>query len=150
MTSADRLLLLDTSIVLHLVRGNEVAERVDAAYALRTRVDRPLISIVTLGEARSFALQRAWGDAKSDVLEGLLRELTVVDIHNASVLAQYAKIDAFAKRNGRSLSDNDTWIAATAAAADAVLITNDKDFDVLHGQFIERIYVPPKTGSPQA
>ena len=142
--TADRLLLLDTSVVLHLVRGNEVAKRMDAAYALRTRTDRPLVSIVSLGEARSFALQLDWGDSKVDLLERLLRELTVVDIHNATVLAQYAKIDAFAKRNGRILSDNDTWIAATAAAADALLITNDKDFDALHGQFIERIYVPPK------
>jgi predicted nucleic acid-binding protein len=76
------------------------------------------------------------------MLDGLLRELTVVDIHNLTVLDHYARIDAFAKRNGHALSDNDTWIAATCAAADATLLTNDKDFDALDGEHIRRIYVP--------
>lgn len=145
--SSDRPLLLDTTVVLHLVRGNEVAQRMDAAYALRNRSDRPLISIVSLGEARCFALQLGWGQTKLDALDTLLREFVVVDIHNASVLDQYAKIAAFAKRNGRILGDNDTWIAATCAAAGALLITNDKDFDALHPDFIERIYVSPRAES---
>lgn len=140
--SAERLLLLDTSVVLHLVRGNSVATRMDEAYALRTRNDRPLISVVTVGEARAFALRLGWAEAKLGMLDELIREFTVVDIYNATVLRRYASIDAFAKSKGRALSDNDTWIAATAASAEAVLITNDKDFDVLHDQFIERIYVP--------
>jgi len=32
---------------------------------------------------------------------------------------------------GRTVRDNDTWIAATAAATNAVLLTTDKDFDPL-------------------
>lgn len=136
------LVLLDTSVVLHVVRGNEYAERIDKAYDLRGRAEKPLISVVTVGECHSFAFRRGWGDAKREKLDELLRELVIVDIHNATVLRHYAEIDAFLKKNGRALSDNDTWIAATARAANAILLTTDKDFDPLDPQFIRHVYFP--------
>lgn len=57
MTGASELLLLDTSIVIHLIRDNEVGKRVDAEFQIRHRPDRPLISVVTIGECLSLSRQ---------------------------------------------------------------------------------------------
>lgn len=56
--------LLDTSIVLHLVRGKATGEALDRTFGLRDRLERPLISIVTVGELLAFARRRGWGSAK--------------------------------------------------------------------------------------
>jgi tRNA(fMet)-specific endonuclease VapC len=141
------LLLLDTSVVLHLVRGKEIGMRMDRDYNLRGRTDRPLISVITVAEARAFALRLGWGPKNADALESLLRQLVVVDINHAPILRLYAEIHAFLEKNGRAVGDNDKWIAATAAATGAVLVTNDKDFDPLQGTFLTRVYVPVTTGS---
>jgi tRNA(fMet)-specific endonuclease VapC len=147
MTTAGGLVLLDTSIVLHLVRGNEFAERIDMACSLRERPEKPLISVVTVGEAHAFAARRGWGEEKRRKLDELLREFVIVDIYYATVLHHYAEIDTYLKKNGKSVGDNDTWIAATTRSAAATLITSDKDFDPLHPQFISRIYFAPQAKS---
>lgn len=64
-----------------------------------------------------------------------------------TVLDKYAEIDCFLIEKGYSLGDNDVWIAATAAAAGAILLTSDKDFDPLHDVFLTRIYFDPTVAS---
>lgn len=137
------LLLLDTNVVLHLVRGKATGEAIDRAFGLRSRPDRPLISIVTVGELLAFARRLSWGAKKVEALQLLTRELVIVDIQNRTVLEQYAEMDAFKTKHGHGIGDNDLWIAATAAAAGAVLLTCDQDFDPLHDRFVTRIYVDP-------
>jgi tRNA(fMet)-specific endonuclease VapC len=58
MSSDGRLLLLDTSVILHLLRGKATGLAIDTAYGLRTRAERPLVSVVSVGEILSFATQR--------------------------------------------------------------------------------------------
>ena len=53
MSGRDGPLFLDTNIVIHLLRNNEVAMRVDATFQVRHRKERSLISVVTVGEALS-------------------------------------------------------------------------------------------------
>lgn len=53
MIPAGKLVLLDTTVLVELVRNREVGQRMDRDFALTTRADRPLISIVTVGEAMS-------------------------------------------------------------------------------------------------
>ena len=45
----------------------------------------------------------------------------------------YAQIKHAAERQGTPLSDNDLWIAATALALDAILVTSDGDFQRITG-----------------
>lgn len=137
------LLVLDTNVVVNLARGKATGETLDKAYGLRARPDRPLISIVSVGELFSFAAQFGWGRGKTEALKRLIEELVVVDIRNQTVLEKYAAIDAFLIKKGRRIGDNDLWIAATTAAAGAVLLTSDKDFDPLHDVFLTRIYFDP-------
>jgi predicted nucleic acid-binding protein len=77
--------------------------------------------VVSLGEALSFARQRGWGDARIAQLRELMRELVPVNIDTRPVLDRYAEIDAFLTQSGRTVSNNDVWIAACATAADATL-----------------------------
>jgi tRNA(fMet)-specific endonuclease VapC len=53
MTTESRLLLLDTNIVIHLVRGSSVGQTVDSRFHLRSRAERPLVSVVTEGRCRT-------------------------------------------------------------------------------------------------
>jgi tRNA(fMet)-specific endonuclease VapC len=143
MTTASGLLLLDTNVVVFLVRGGAVGEAIDARFRLRARAERPLVSIVTLGEALAFARWRNWGAPRTETLATLLREFVVVDIGNRAVLERYAEIDSFLKSGGRTVADNDVWIAACASAADATLLTTDRDFDPLHDRYIDRVWIDP-------
>jgi predicted nucleic acid-binding protein len=86
MTVDGRLLLLDTSVVLHLLRGKATGLAIDAAYSLRARPERPLVSVISVGEILSFAAQRGWGASKVDQLKKLVEDLVVVDVRSSSVL----------------------------------------------------------------
>lgn len=147
MNGDGRLLLLDTNVILHLLRGKATGIAIDTAYALRTRAERPLVSVVSVGEILSFATQRGWGVSKVNQLKKLVEELVVVDVRSQSVLQRYAAIDSYLVKSGRRISDNDTWIAATAAATGAILLTTDKDFDPLEGHLITRIWFDPYVAS---
>jgi len=144
MSTPSGLLILDTNIVIHLVRGNAVGQAVDSRFGLRARPERPLISVVTLGEALAFARQRSWGADRIARLREVLRELVPVNISSQPVLDRYAEIDAFLRQSGRAVSDNDVWIAACASAADATLLTTDRDFDPLAGQYLDRVWIDPR------
>ncbi len=58
------LVLLDTNVVLTLVRGNELASFIDAKFELRTAKARPLVSVVSHGEVRVLAGRNGWGQTK--------------------------------------------------------------------------------------
>lgn len=139
-------LLLDTNILIHLARGGTAAQRLESAYALRARRLVPFVSIVTVGELLAFAARNGWGGAKRAALEQLVAHLVVVDISREPVLRAYAEFDATLTNAGTRMGQqNDLWIAATAAATGAVVLTTDRDFDVLHPGLIQREWVDPHT-----
>ena len=128
-------LLLDTNILLSLVRDKDLGKQISSQFGLKDAIHRPLISIVTVGEIWVLADQFGFGEAKREVLKKVLGTLVVLDINHESVLDAYVEIDRAcrkAKGGARILSKNDLWIAATAKAAGAVLVTMDKDFLCLH------------------
>lgn len=145
MIPFDSLVLLDTNVVVHLARDNTLGRRINEDYQLSERRVRPLISIVTVGELFAFARKRGWGDRKVEKLKDIVRGLTVADIRPQNVIDRYAEIDAYSERQGQTMGDNDVWIAATAAAAGAHLLTTDKDFDHLHPTHVQREWVDPST-----
>jgi len=136
------LFLLDTNIVLHAVRDSELWRRVDGQFQLRHRPNRPLISAITVGEALALAARNDWGEEKRRRLEDHLRELVILGINVEAILRAYADLDV-ATRN-RPIGDNDLWIAATARATGAHLLTTDTDFDSLHPHLVQRTYFPPR------
>jgi len=141
--------LLDTNVVVHLIRANAVGQQIAADHQLLQRPDRPFISIVTVGELKAFALKLGWGAAKRQMLDALVSELVVVNMNQGDIMDRYAQIDHFSEklaRPARQMGKNDAWIAATAAALEAHLITTDSDFDHLSPALIKLVKVDPLTG----
>lgn len=145
MIPQSSLVLLDTNVLVHLARGKDAGQKLNADYQLQARPETPLISVVTVGECLAFAKKCHWGQKKEDVLKKLLRRLVVVDISRPTVLERYAELDAFAQANGFGLGKNDLWIAATASATSSHLLTTDKDFLPLNSEYVNVEYVDPET-----
>ncbi len=61
--------LLDTNVVLHLVRGNALGKHLATTFDLMNSVHRPLVSVVTHGELRLIAARNGWGADKLNALE---------------------------------------------------------------------------------
>jgi len=132
--SAGRPYLLDTSVILHLVRGKALGQQIQQTYDLIHCQPRPLVSVVSLAEARVMAEAGNWGAAKRQALDAAFRSLTIVNINHPSVIDAYVRLDLHARahpQGARRMGKNDLWIAATAVAAQAVLLTTDKDFAFL-------------------
>jgi predicted nucleic acid-binding protein len=137
------LYLLDTNILVHPVRRDAVGERIRRLYSPLLTEPRPLISVVTEGELRSLGFQLGWGKEKTEQSHYLLTYFQRTTIETEEVLQAYALIDTFSERLGRSMGKNDLWIAATAHVTGATLLTTDRDFDHLEGQFLKREWVDP-------
>lgn len=145
MRTESGLFLLDTNIIVHYIRGDEVAERVERKFQLRHRTERPLVSVVSVGEVRALIKKLGWGDAKRRKLLEFLRELVMVDLGSGSILDAYAELDHWTESRGQRMGQqNDLWIAATAKALDAHLVTTDKDFDTLHPAHLQRTWIDPR------
>jgi tRNA(fMet)-specific endonuclease VapC len=145
--------LFDTNIVLGYIRRNHIANTVNQILEL-TDENEIFISIVSIGELLSIATQNNWGTSRRNDLGKLLSEYQYVYINDDPTLNRYAMIDAFSQdkltgrplnTSARNMGKNDLWIAATASVIGATLITTDKDFDHLHQQFVEVIWLDPKT-----
>ncbi len=113
--------ILDSNILLHYVRQNPLAEKIERRYALTTANPTPLISIVTEGELRALALQLAWGAQRRQRLENLLNYFRIIPLPFSTIVDAYAEIDDYSRRNGFPMGKNDLWIAATAHVTGARL-----------------------------
>jgi tRNA(fMet)-specific endonuclease VapC len=145
------LYLLDTNVVLMLVRGGPLGEFIDATFGLRTGKRRPVISVVTHGEVRVLASRNNWGTAKLTTLQDTLDALVTVDINVAEVIDAYVEIDIYSQQHpdgARNMGKNDLWIAACAKASGATLLTIDKDFDHLDPGLLTVKYIDPSSTLP--
>lgn len=138
--------LLDTGILIHYARQSPVYQFIEQTEKLTQQDCIPLVSVVTIGEILSFGIQHNWGESKLKAVKNWLTKLVILDINSIDsiLLEAYAEIDSFSKNKlthkplGRSITmgKNDLWIAATAKAANATLLTIDGDFDHLNGLYI--------------
>lgn len=143
-------LLLDTNILIHLAK--------DPARHLLTRIINPdnfkvFVSIASIAELKSIALQNSWGIKKWKVISAVLDEVIIIEI-NENLADTYAEIDAYSQRrnpaystypftSSRNMGKNDLWIAATAALLGLKLVTTDNDFNHLDQSFIEIECIKP-------
>ncbi len=142
-------IVLDTSILVELIRGRAIGRRVDEDHKLRERTERPIISVVPVGELKSLARKLGWGAPSQRRLDDLIGELTVIHLEQGDVIERYAELDHFSERLARPakrMGKNDLWIAATAVAAGAYLLTSDRDFDHLTPH-VRIVRVDPNTGA---
>lgn len=129
--------------MIQLVRENRTGRAIDFRFQLRSRPERPLLSIVTVGEGLALSKRLSWGPAKIAALEQLFDDCVIVDITD-EILETYAEIDTYLIRAGKAVEQNDIWIAATAIASGAHLLTTDKDFDPLYPAYLDRTWIDPQ------
>jgi tRNA(fMet)-specific endonuclease VapC len=145
--------LLDTNIFVQLSKSKKPSAFLKSL--IEEEDARVYLSIITLAEARSIAFRNAWGETKWNILDSIIKRLTVVDI-NESLLNAYSQVDAYSQRRNpafhdyefatpRNMGKNDLWIAATSALLGLTLVTTDKDFDHLHKVFMEVKRITPET-----
>ena len=143
MTGKSEIFILDTNILVHLIRDSPIGRSVARHFGLLNPHSTQLISVVTAGEIRALAKKRSWGLRKIEMLRDMVRELVVLPLGSEPVLSTYAEIDCHLQRVGLHMGQNDMWIAATAAAAKAHLLTTDKDFDPLFPDRLTRTWINP-------
>ena len=118
--------LLDTSVFIARESGRRLH---------RERLPREVaVSIVTKAELRLGVLAAADVETRDRRLATLdsIAELHVLPVWDA-VERVWAGMRAYLAASGRSVKVNDLWIAATAAAYEMPVITQDRDFHALSG-----------------
>lgn len=144
--------LLDTNIVLYLLRGKAVGEAIDATYGFRSGQTTGIVSVVTVGELRAFAALAGWGDKKQTLLRELLEQIVQLPISREGILDAYARVEYYTKKElspAKPMAKNDLWIAATALAAQLPILTADGDFENMRGMGIEVVVLDARTGFPK-
>jgi predicted nucleic acid-binding protein len=125
--------LLDTSVF--------VAHESGRAVATERLPDELAVSVVTLAELE-LGVHLAAGEAararRLATLRGVQSAYVPLPI-DEPVASAFAEIVASLRRAGRAARIQDAWIAATARAHDAVVYTQDADFDGLPGVTVERV-----------
>jgi tRNA(fMet)-specific endonuclease VapC len=103
----------------------------------RPHVDKKLaaLSFVTVGELLYGAAKDSWTNAKLEKLKARLRSVVIVP-YDYEVCETYGRIKA-ALPKGRTIADNDLWIAACAMRHSIPLIThNRRHFDDIKGLIV--------------
>lgn len=146
--------LLDTGLLLGLARGSLWARRALAQVNRDNPQAAAFTSVICHGEILAIAERNGWGEKRRAALDRILRSFPRRNINRAAVLDAYARIDAWT--HGKSadapgnapppkpavpMEQNDLWIAATAHAHNAVLLSTDKDFVHLRGVWFDFDYI---------
>ena len=141
--------VLDTGVLLNLVRGKELGTRIDREFGLTRSMRLHTVSIVTHGELKVLAERNDWGAEKRNALALALDNLVTVNIESEALVEAYVQVDRACRNEHRrqpDLGQNDMWIAATALLSDLPLITTDKDFLALHERLITVHWIDSDTG----
>lgn len=135
--------LLDTNVLIHLIRDSKTWNYIDINFEpLSYPKNEPYICFASVAEMISLATRLDWKEKKMNKLISILSEIPIVGVSGNvedSLIKTYSLIDNYSQGklkelplpNGvssRNMGKNDIWIAATAHAINATLLTTDKDF----------------------
>lgn len=124
--------LLDTNAVSDLMRSNE---RVERWMATLDPADRVVTCSIVRGEILYCISRLPAGRRRSELEEVGHRFLDTFYCEAVPEQAGniYASLKVVRQLRGLSLDENDLWIAATALALGAALVTRDADFAGIDG-----------------
>lgn len=126
--------LLDTNICIYIAKYNPPAVR---ERFVRHTTEELAMSVITLGELRHGAEKSQSKKKASAAIEQLTSTIQVMPIDD-EVAQQYGRIRAKLEQAGKTIGNNDLWIAAHAKAGGWVLVTNnEREFKRVVGLKIE-------------
>lgn len=126
MSNRDARGLLDTSVLIAIESGRSLrTEAMPETFA---------ISVVTKAELRVgiFAAEDIETRDRRLVTFELANRIVSLPVDEA-VSRAWAQMRAYLRASGRKVRVNDMWIAATAAAHEIPVLTQDTDLDALNG-----------------
>lgn len=132
MKSSGRLFLLDTNILIDLLKGapESVARKMDR---LKPE-DRLGMSWVTWAELLLGALRSTRSEQVRKQLEGIQQVIPVLLPESPLICSYHAEHAARLRAAGTPIGGNDLWIAAHALALGATLVThNMREFRRIRG-----------------
>ncbi len=116
--------LLDTNIASSIIKGNSPA--VDR-HLVKVPMAQLAISAVTEGELRFGAARLPHATRLHNLIEDFFLRVAVLP-WDSDAAQKYGQLRATLEREGQSMGNLDTMIAAHALALDAALVTNDHAF----------------------
>ena len=127
---SESIYLLDTNMFSYIAKGNSPAARRKWLKLSQDREAAIGISVITEAEVRYGLAKHALSRERAEAIEGLLANLQILP-WGSDEAAAYARTRAQLEDKGVTLSVMDMLIAAQAIAADAVLVTRDKIFQLV-------------------
>ena len=124
--------LVDTNVIIRFFKGER------ELFSLFDDMENLYISSITVGELTYGAELSKKSDFNRDNYFCFCQQMKVL-YPDLEVAKSYGKIKAYLKAKGKTIPENDIWIAATCHAADLNLITADSDFDFIDQIFVEKI-----------
>lgn len=119
--------LLDTNAFSDLMREHP---KIDTYLSSISSAERVVICSVVRGEIRYGIERLPEGKRRQELEIKAAKFFSILPCEPVSEVAgdHYARVKLTCQRKGLVLDENDLWIAATALALDAVLVTRDTDF----------------------
>jgi predicted nucleic acid-binding protein len=124
--------LLDSNAVSDLMRRNV---RIEARLTALGPNDKVVICPIVRGEILYGIARLPQGRRRENLTDQAtaLFATIVCEVVPGAAADTYAQIKLARQRQGLSLDENDLWIAATATALGATLVTRDDDFGSIPG-----------------
>lgn len=128
--------LLDTTAFSDLMREHP---KLDSRLAMVSLTDRVVICSVVRGEIQYGIDRLPEGKRRQDLKAKAYKLLAILPCEPITEAASdyYSKIKLTRQQKGLTLDENDLWIAATALALGAILISRDSDFQYIEGLKVE-------------
>jgi len=134
--------LLDTNHCIYLINGldkrtsrqSDVEQKV--IKKIRSVQSEIFMSEVTLGELYFGAANSQRKEYNLKRIE-LFKQVMIPIAVDEDIWRLFGETKAMLRKNGKSIADMDLIIACTSRVFDFVLVTNDKDFDVLPDDFLK-------------
>jgi predicted nucleic acid-binding protein len=125
--------VLDTNVFIAKETGRRLA-------AFPDDVTELAVSIITVAELRVGVLMAGTNELEGrlSTYEQVVSEFDALPV-DATVAERFAALYATARRQGRAVKIHDTWIAATALAHEACVLTQDNDFDILDSVDVRKL-----------
>lgn len=144
-----RRFVIDTNIVINVTRSLDFQAFLHDEFDFFNPANELILSLVSVAELRSLNGRSSLGERRMLRQLNFFKQISIL-APDKRMLVPYANIDNFSlgKLPNRpssvsaiKMGKNDLWIAATAVVENAELITTDKDFIHLNGEFLTVHYV---------
>lgn len=114
--------LVDTNVFSYLMKAGDTRA---AMYAPHVVGKNMCVAFVTVGELYFGAYKRKWGAAKVEDLNRRLRSAVIVP-YDLPLCYTYADLKSKTISSGRTIPDNDLWIASCAVRHSIPLISHNR------------------------